>query len=146
MSYNKAAKDIDEAMASMRWSIEPELFALVGFNEPPERADIDAMRPPAQLIREVDETTLLIRERDLAPICERHQAARVESGLMWIRFEAAMGWEVVGFLAQVTGALAQAGVPIGAVCGYSRDHLFVANKYEESTRAVLTSLFPPSDA
>ena len=66
----------------------------------------------------------------------------VERGLVWIRFDAPMGWEVVGFLALVTGRLAEAGVPIGAVCSFSRDHLFVAESYLERTREVLGGLFP----
>ena len=40
-----------------------------------------------------------------------------------------MGWELVGFLALVTGRLAAAGVPLGAVCGFQRDHLFVAERH-----------------
>ena len=60
---------------------------------------------------------------------------------MWVRFESAMDWEVVGFLARVTTALAEAGVPIGAVCGFSRDHLFVGARFEAVTRSVLAGLF-----
>lgn len=53
-----------------------------------------------------------------------------------------MGWEVVGFLARVTAALAAAGVPLGAVCGYSQGHLFVAQAHRDMTRRVLDELFP----
>ena len=56
-----------------------------------------------------------------------------------------MNWDLVGFLALVAGKLAEAGVPIGAVCGFSRDHLFVAERFLERTRAVLTTLFPEAD-
>ena len=73
---------------------------------------------------------------------ERHADARSEGPLVWIRFDAPMGWEVVGFLAAVTGALAEAGIPIGAVCGFSRDHLFVHARHEADARKVLAGLFP----
>jgi hypothetical protein len=53
-----------------------------------------------------------------------------------------MGWEVVGFLAKVTGSLAAAGVPLGAVCGFSRDHLFLHERYLPQSLAVLRGLFP----
>ena len=53
-----------------------------------------------------------------------------------------MTWELVGFLALVTSRLAQAGVPLGAVCGYSRDHLFVARCHAERARGILRELFP----
>ena len=81
-------------------------------------------------------------EAALPGILERHPDARIEADLLWITFEAPMGWEVVGFLARVTGALAEAGIPIGAVCGYSRDHLFVARRHREQAERVLRSLFP----
>ena len=56
-----------------------------------------------------------------------------------------MGWEVVGFLARVTGALAAAGVPLGAVCGFSRDHLFVAEAHLERALETLRGSFPQID-
>ena len=43
---------------------------------------------------------------------------------------------------QINSALAEAGVPIGAVCGYSRDHLFVGRAHLERTQVVLGALFP----
>jgi len=136
------ARDLDEALARMCFVVEPGRFALVGFDEAPDAEDLALLIPPAQLVREGDETSLLVGEAALRALLARRPGARVERGLVWIRFEAAMGWEVVGFLARVTGVLAAAGVPIGAVCGYSRDHLFVAERYLERTRAVLLELFP----
>ena len=128
----------------MRFVIEPGRFALLGFSGAPAPADVEALAPPAQLIREADETSLLVGEAELPGLLARHPGARIERDLVWIRFEAAMGWEVVGFLARVSSALAAAGVPIGAVCGYSRDHLFVAEPYLERARATLLELFPES--
>ncbi len=36
-----------------------------------------------------------------------------------------LGWDVVGFLARVTEILAAAGVAVGALSAFSRDHLLV---------------------
>lgn len=138
------ARDLDEALARMRFIIEPGRFALLGFSDPPDPADAEALAPPAQMIREADETSLLVGEAALPALLARHPDARVERGLVWIRFEVAMGWDVVGFLARVSGALSAAGVPIGAVCGYSRDHIFVGEAHLERTRATLRELFPQS--
>ena len=93
-------------------------------------------------MHEAEETTLLVHEEVLSQVLERHPDARVELDLVWLRFEAAMGWEVVGFLALVTSALAAAGVPLGAVCGFSRDHLFVTERHLATTRDVLRGIFP----
>lgn len=130
----------------MRFRLEPWRFALLGFAEPPGAEDLALLdEPPSQLIREADETTLLVREERLAELRSRHPSARVETDLRWIRFEAAMGWEVVGFLALVTGRLAEAGVPLGAVCGFSRDHLFIAEAHLARALDTLRGLFPEVD-
>lgn len=64
---------------------------------------------------------------------------RVEEGYRIITFETPMTWEVVGFLSLVTGQLARAGVPLGAICAFDRDHLFVHERFLETARKVLTA-------
>jgi hypothetical protein len=140
------ARDLDAALARMRHELLPGRFALVGFDAPPEAADLALLEgAPGQLVREGGETTLLLARERLPELLARRPAARVEEDLAWIRFTAPMGWEVVGFLARVTGSLAAAGVPLGAVCGFSRDHLFVHERHLEATLAVLDRLFPAAD-
>ena len=103
-------------------------------------------RAPSQVIREEEGTTLLFAEDALEGVLQRHPEARVERGLVWIRFSMEMDWELVGFLAHVTGALAEAGIPVGCVCTFDRDHLFVAEAYLEQSTQVLGGLFPaPED-
>lgn len=48
-----------------------------------------------------------------------------------------MTWDVVGFLARVSGVLAEAGVPIGAICGFDRDHIFIQGAHVETARKAL---------
>jgi hypothetical protein len=143
MVPREAARVLQEALTRMSWSLEPDTFALVGFDDPPSPSDLACLaRPPAQVVRENGETTILLRQSDAADVIARHPTARVETDLAWIRFTTPMSWEVVGFLARVTGALAAAGVPLGAVCGFSRDHLFIARKHLPTARGVLERLFP----
>ena len=126
----------------MRWEVLDGAFCLLGFAEPATADDLEGFEDgPGQVVREGGETTLLIPESGLPAALARHPQARVERDLAWVRFRTAMGWELVGFLGLVTGRLAEAGVPLGAVCGYSRDHLFVARPHLERARAVLTGLF-----
>ncbi|QDU68899.1 hypothetical protein Pla86_40130 [Planctomycetes bacterium Pla86] len=129
----------------MHWAIEPSAFALVGFQGPPLPEDLEELRGegPAQIVREGGETTILAVADACDRILERHPAGRSERPLVWIRFEYSMGWEVVGFLALVTGALAEAGVPLGAVCGFSRDHLFLGERHRAKAVQVLGALFGP---
>ncbi len=137
------ARDLAAALAAMRFRVEAGDFALLGFPEPPGPEDLATLGAgPGQIVREGGETTLLLPAARLVAVLARHPGARVERDLAWIRFEADMGWEVVGFLARVTGVLAAAGVPLGAVCGFSRDHLFVARPHLEQARVALATLFP----
>ncbi len=137
------ARDLESAWSEMSWAVESGEFALVGFAEPPEAADLALLgEAPSQLIREADETSVLVRMAAVPGLVQRHPTAQVEGPLLWIRFDAPMGWEVVGFLARVTTALAAAEVPIGAVCGFSRDHLFVSVRYRKVVVRVLGELFP----
>lgn len=138
------AKTLQQALLGMAWERLEGDFALLGFPEPPERADLELLAAdPAQIVREGGETTLLVRAEQAAGVLRRHPLARVQTPLSWIRFRMTMEWQVVGFLALVSSALAEAGVPIGAVCGYSRDHLFVAREHLAATERVLARLFPP---
>jgi hypothetical protein len=154
----RAARSLAEARAGMRWRVLPGRWALLGFDEPPAPADLSLLRADPgraaaaegerawQLVREGGETTMLVSEDLLAEALVVHPAARAERGLVWIRFELPMEWELVGFLALVTGELAAEGIPLGAVCGYSRDHLFVAERYLEPARRALARLFPSAEA
>jgi hypothetical protein len=136
------AVDLDQALSRMTYEVVAGKFALTGFPEEPSPGDLEALAGgPGQLIREGGETTLLVPEGSLPGVLQAHPSASVESGLIWIRFRAPMSWEVVGFLARVTSALAAAGVPLGAVCGFSRDHLFIHERFLESTIAVLDEHF-----
>lgn len=126
----------------MSFRVEPGRYALVGVPGDPVEVPREWLSPPAQLIVEADETSLLLEHGLVEAVLERFPEASVEGPLAWIRFDAPMGWEVVGFLARVTGELAAAGVPIGAICGYSRDHLFLGESHLGTAREVLAGLFP----
>ena len=137
------ARTLQDALARMRWEVEPGAFVLAGFAAPPGPEDLAALGDgPGQIVREGGETTLLVPAERLAALRARHPDLRVEEELVWIRFVCPMGWELVGFLALVTARLAEAGVPLGAVCGFSRDHLFVARRHEAAARAALAATFP----
>jgi len=138
-----AAQNLEQALGRMSFEVLEEAFFLAGFPEPPTPADLALVGDgPGQVLREGGETTLLAPQARLPGLLARRPAARVERDLAWVRFTAPMGWELVGFLALVCGKLAEAGVPLGAVCGYSRDHLFIARPHLEKARSVLASLFP----
>jgi len=144
MSRENPARTLEQTWAGMSWEVERGSFALLGFAEAPVAADLEALGAgPGQVVREGGETTLLLPCSALAEALARHPGASVECDLAWVRFRSPMDWGVVGFLARVTGELAAAGIPLGAVCGFSRDHLFVARGHLPRARDVLARLFGP---
>jgi len=131
----------------MTFTVEPAEFHLIGFPEAPASEDFEVLgSPPAQIVREADETTILLKAESAGVVLARHPGARVERELAWIRFEMPMAWDLVGFLALVTGELGRAGVPIGVVCGHGRDHLFVARRFLPQALKTLESLFRTGDS
>jgi hypothetical protein len=143
MVPQEIARDLEQALGAMGWEVLEGSFCLLGFEDPPAPEDLELLADePTQVLREGGETTLLVRAGHAGAIRARHPGARVEEDLAWIRFRTAMDWELVGFLALVTSRLAAAGVPLGAVCGYSRDHLFIARPHLPRTLEVLGQLFP----
>lgn len=146
-SIPPAASNLEQALAAMTFEIEPGHFALCTFDGSALPGDLAYLQDsPGQLTCEGGETTLLLHTQHLPALLLAHPDLRSETDLFWVRFRAAMDWEVVGFLAKVTGALAEAGVPLGAVCGFSRDHLFIHERHRATTLAVLQQLFPASAA
>ena len=118
-----AAGDLNQALERMSFEVLPGRFALIGVAAEPRADELQLLgEGPAQLIREGGETTWLLAEDAADELLRSHPTAQVERGLVWIRFIAPMNWEVVGFLAKVTGSLASAGVPTARYQAFSSSH------------------------
>jgi hypothetical protein len=63
--------------------------------------------------------------------------ARVEGDFRLLTLDVELGWDVVGFLAEVSRILASASVPIGAFSAFSRDHLLIKQEYLPSALRAL---------
>ena len=136
----------------MRFRVSPRRFVLLGF--PAARAlEIAAAvgSAPAsgrggselrQLVFERDVVTVFAPEEEEGAL-PRDPTMRALRGRRLITFETPMSWDVVGFLARVTSALAEGGVPLGAICGFDRDHLFLDERHLERARAILRERICP---
>lgn len=127
------ATPIDLILAETQLTVHPANFVLIGL-EPLLQAQVENLLPLTegdfvQYIREPDVLTLLLPQHVWETIGPQFAAAQMEGPLKIFTFSVAMDWGVVGFLAAVTGLLAHNGIPLGAVCGYYRDHLFIAADY-----------------
>lgn len=134
---------VEQILAATQLNLHPDSFVLVGLPpsvRPQLEADLLALTATFfQYTVEPDVLTVLLPGLDWANLAPRYPAAQVEGPLRLFSFSVAMAWDVVGFLASVTGLLAANGIPLGAVCGYYRDHLFIAEAYAARAEAALTT-------
>ena len=74
------------------------------------------------VMRDDIEVTALVDESALA---ELPPPRRIEGRWALLTIDTIMAWDVIGVLAEITRALAAAGIPAGAIAAFSRDHLLV---------------------
>lgn len=85
------------------------------------------------------ETTVVCAEAVLAQL---PAPDAVESGWRRITFPGPLPWEMVGFLADVAGRLASAGIPLAAMAGFTTDHVLVRAAHADLAVAVLRGTPP----
>ncbi|HEY4689038.1 MAG TPA: ACT domain-containing protein [Anaerolineae bacterium] len=84
--------------------------------------------PFAAMIVDKDEITIVLHEVDWSLAARDLPGMRVENGYRLITFDTALALGLVGFMAAVSHALAEAGIPIQPVAAYSHDHLLVRGR------------------
>jgi hypothetical protein len=92
------------------------------------------------VISAADEVTLVCAESALA---ELDAPVSSEGGWRRITFPGPLPWELVGFLADVAGRLASAGIPLAALAGFTTDHVLVRAAHADLAVAVLSGHAPP---
>jgi hypothetical protein len=82
-----------------------------------------------------EETTLVCPEALLDALDDPPSA--VERGWRRISFPGPLPWEMVGFLADVAGRLAEARIPLAAMAGFTTDHVLVRAAHADLAVSVL---------
>lgn len=123
--------DADELLRRTRVEVAPGTYCLVGMRheewarvlENPELSP----RPEASfmLLRDKHEVTLLLEEEDWRAMRYAAREARVEKDFRLVTLDLELEWQTIGYLRRVTEILAEAGVPVGALSAFSRDHLLI---------------------
>jgi hypothetical protein len=132
--------DAAELLRTAKVEVAPETFVLVGMRHEDWRRLLESpeLSPRAEsnfmLLRDPFEVTLLLEESDWRAMRHAARDARVEPGFRLVTLGVELGWDVVGFLAHVTAILAAAGVAVGALSAYTRDHLLI--KQDDLGRAL----------
>ena len=135
----------NELLRRTKVDVLPGTFVLVGLRhadwarllENPELSP----RPDAvfMLLRDAHEVTLLLEEADWQTMRHAARDARAEGNFRLVTLDIELQWNVVGYLARVTEILAAAGLSVGALSAFSRDHLLVK---QDDLAAALRALGP----
>lgn len=123
--------DAKALLQNSRVEVAPETFYLISLRhedwlrllENPELSP--RMTAPFMIFKDKFETTLLLDEIDFGTIRHAIRDAKTEGNFRLLTFDIKLDFTVVGFLAEVSGILAEAGVAIVALSAFSRDHLLI---------------------
>jgi hypothetical protein len=135
---------ISALLRQARWQARPERFALIGL-DPRERPVLARILPGIsapfmQMIVEPDAVTLLLPDDHWRMLRPAFPNARVQAPFRVLTFALDLPDDLIGFLALASRALAEAGVPILAICGYSKDHILVREEQLALALAALEAL------
>jgi hypothetical protein len=93
------------------------------------------------LTRDKDEITLILAEEEWQTLAPRFPAAEVQGARRMIAFDTVLDFSVVGFIAEISRALAEAGVSILNISTYRTDLVFVHEcRFEAAVDAVKRAL------
>jgi uncharacterized protein len=108
-------------LATLLQNMKPQMHdGIFVFCSIPANEEIPAGLGPVFVFREREGTTLVVRREEAESASLPHQFA---SRLITLTVHSSL--EAIGFLAAITGRLAEAGISVNAVSAYYHDHLFV---------------------
>ena len=97
-------------------------------------------QPFLALIVDKDEVSFVLPGEAWQEAARRLPDAKATHDLRLITFDVVLDHGLVGYLAQVSRALAEAGIPILALSSYERDHVLVPQEHFETAWATLEAL------
>jgi hypothetical protein len=129
-------------LATLLQNMKPEMHnGVFVFCSIPAAAEIPAGLRPVCTFREREGTTLVVRREEAESAGVSHQFA---SRLITLTAHSSL--EAVGFLAAVTGRLAEAGISVNAVSAYYHDHLFVPESRADEALGLMQAVSEPDSA
>ncbi|HLA96199.1 MAG TPA: ACT domain-containing protein [Pyrinomonadaceae bacterium] len=120
-----------ELLKETKVEVAPETYNLVSLSHDEwgqllqNAALSPRMTAPFMILMDKYEVTLLLDEIDIANIREGIGEAKVEGGFRMLTFDTELDFDVVGFMAAVSGILADAGISIIPISAFSRDHILI---------------------
>ncbi len=90
------------------------------------------------------EQSIVLPADEWARLRARFPGAQEEAGYRFLTLDAARDWDVTGYLAAVTAALAGARIPAGPLSSFHHDHLIVRDVHMTDAVRVLENLISDS--
>jgi hypothetical protein len=134
---------IDALLAATRVRIDPRLFVILDVpatHAATLRGMLAQMYAPFFIQMFPDEQTIVVPEDEWGRLRATIPGAREETGYRLVTLDVVLDWDVTGYLAAVTAALAAAGVPVGVLSSFHHDHLLVQRAHLERAVAALQAL------
>ena len=123
-------------LAALLQNMKPEIHeGVFVFCSIPEGKEIPAALRPIHIFREREGTAFIVRREEAESAELPYQFA---SRLITLTVHSSL--EAVGFLAAITGRLAEAGISVNAVSAYYHDHLFVPEHRADEALRILLSM------
>lgn len=94
---------------------------------------------PFMIFSDETEVTLILNKTDFENLRDSIEDSRYESGFRLLTFSVELDFSVVGFIAEFSRILAEAGVAIFPLASFSRDHCLI---YQKDLGTALTALGP----
>ena len=129
-------RDLAMLLQNMKPEMHDDVFVFCSI---PADKEIPAAFRPVYLFREREGTTLVMRREEAESAGLPYQFV---SRLITLTVHSSL--EAVGFLAAITGRLAQAGISVNAVSAYYHDHLFVPEHRADEALRVLQDMSKPA--
>lgn len=123
-----------ELLRSARVEVGAETFALIGITRERllellgDNSLSPRMSAPFMIFMDPHEVTLILDEIDLANMRPGLGSANIELGYRMLTFNTVLPLSVVGFIAEISRILADAGVAILPLSAFSRDSLLIKQK------------------
>lgn len=124
-------KNAKEILRSAKVEVAAETFALVGTTRAGllqllgDNSLSPRMSAPFMIFVDPHEVTLILDEIDLGNMRPGLGTAKVENGYRMLTFDIVLELSVVGFMAEISRILAEAGVAILPLSAFSRDSLLI---------------------
>jgi hypothetical protein len=133
----------EKNLATLLQNMKPEMYdGVFVFCSIPSDREIPAALKPVHMFREREGTTLVMPREEAEIAGFPHQFA---SRLITLTVHSSL--EAVGFMAAITGRLAEADISVNAVSAYYHDHLFVPeHRADEALQLLLDMARPVSNA